>query len=161
MKKLLTLCFPLRDGKILLGMKKRGFGSGWWNGFGGKVEPNETIEQAAVREVHEESGITGGNLQKHGVIEFTFAHDPKILEVHVFKLTDFDGTPIESDEMEPRWFEISEIPYDDMWSDDKYWLPLLLEGKMFRGSFVFDTPSDEHHVAQIVDHKLETVEHIA
>ena len=35
--------------QILLGMKKRGFGSGKWNGFGGKVEPNETIEEAAKR----------------------------------------------------------------------------------------------------------------
>lgn len=35
--------------QILLGMKKRGLGSGKWNGFGGKVEPNETIEEAAKR----------------------------------------------------------------------------------------------------------------
>lgn len=37
--KLLTL--------VLLGMKKRGFGAGKWNGFGGKVQPGETIEEAA------------------------------------------------------------------------------------------------------------------
>ena len=36
-RKLLTLVF-LREGRrVLLGMKKRGFGVGKWNGFGGKV----------------------------------------------------------------------------------------------------------------------------
>jgi hypothetical protein len=38
MKKILTLCVPINDGKVLLGMKKRGFGAGRWNGFGGKME---------------------------------------------------------------------------------------------------------------------------
>ena len=34
----MTLVFPLKPGKVLLGMKKRGFGSELYNGFGGKVE---------------------------------------------------------------------------------------------------------------------------
>ena len=50
--KLLTLLFVLRTQptpQVLLGYKKRGFAQGRWNGFGGKVEPNETIRDAAVR----------------------------------------------------------------------------------------------------------------
>jgi 8-oxo-dGTP pyrophosphatase MutT (NUDIX family) len=39
-------------------MKKRGFGNGKYNGFGGKVENGETIQQAAIRETIEESGLT-------------------------------------------------------------------------------------------------------
>ena len=35
--------------RILLGLKKRVFGEGWWNGFGGKINHNETIEEAAIR----------------------------------------------------------------------------------------------------------------
>jgi len=48
-RKLLTLVFIIEPDRILLGMKKRGFGAGWWNGFGGKVQPDETIEEAAKR----------------------------------------------------------------------------------------------------------------
>jgi len=40
--------------------------------------------------------------------------------------------------MKPRWFKIEEIPFDQMWPDDKYWLPLLLDGKNFRGKFYFE-----------------------
>ncbi len=36
---------------MLLGEKKRGFGEGYFNGFGGKVEAGETVQQAAIREV--------------------------------------------------------------------------------------------------------------
>ena len=48
-RKLLTLVFIIEPERILLGMKKRGFGAGWWNGFGGKVQSDETIEEAARR----------------------------------------------------------------------------------------------------------------
>lgn len=47
MKKILTLCMVIRDSELLLGMKKRGFGVGRWNGFGGKVEMGEDIVDAA------------------------------------------------------------------------------------------------------------------
>ena len=47
--KILTLAFVRRQRDILLGYKKRGFGAGKWNGFGGKVEIAETIEDAAKR----------------------------------------------------------------------------------------------------------------
>ena len=47
--KLYTLVFVADASRILLGMKKRGFGVGRWNGFGGKVDPGESIEAAAKR----------------------------------------------------------------------------------------------------------------
>jgi len=43
----------MEQDRILLGMKKRGFGAGWWNGFGGKVQQGETIEEAAKRSTKE------------------------------------------------------------------------------------------------------------
>ena len=51
LKKVLTLVL-VRDvpqRRILLGMKKRGFGAGKWNGFGGKLEPGESVQEAAKR----------------------------------------------------------------------------------------------------------------
>ena len=137
MKKLLTLCIIHQQQKILLGMKKRGFGEGRWNGFGGKVEGQETIEQTAKREVEEEAGIKVKNLDKVGVIEFEFKGNPEILQVHIFKSDNFLGEPIESEEMKPKWFHINEIPFKEMWPDDEYWMPLFLGGKKFRGKFVF------------------------
>lgn len=57
--KLLTLVLVVQPGRVLLGLKKRGFGVGKWNGFGGKVQPGETIEDAAVRYIslHSSQGL--------------------------------------------------------------------------------------------------------
>jgi 8-oxo-dGTP diphosphatase/2-hydroxy-dATP diphosphatase len=154
MKKILTLCIPIRGDRVLLGMKKRGFGVGRWNGFGGKVEEGETIEEGARREVEEESGIKDGKMERVGIMDFSFQEDEKILEVHIFKLTDFEYKLVETEEMRPEWFDINQIPYDQMWSDDKYWFPVFLENKLFRGKFHFDEPSNSEYSAKILKQEL-------
>lgn len=140
MKKILTLCIIHKYPRVLLGMKKRGFGAGKWNGFGGKVEQGETIKEAAKREIYEEAGIAlrDKDINKAGVIEFEFKGDPEILEVHIFRAHKFSGEPKETDEMRPAWFEAHEIPYNNMWADDAHWMPLLLSGKKFSGKFLFE-----------------------
>lgn len=160
MKKLLTLCIIHQHPKILLGMKKRGFGAGRWNGFGGKVEDGETIEMAAMRELKEEAGLEALEIVKKGIIDFEFENDPKILEVHIFHITKFRGTPEETEEMKPQWFYVSEIPFEQMWSDDVHWIPLLLAGKKFKGKFLFDRPSDAEYSAKIISKDLSEVEEI-
>ncbi len=137
-KKILTLCLLCDKDRVLLGMKKRGFGAGRWNGFGGKVEKKESIEDAARREMQEESGVVITTLQKRGVLEFSFEAAPKeILEVHIFHASDFTGKPKETEEMVPMWFTIDTIPFTKMWPDDSHWMPLFFAGKKFRGNFHF------------------------
>lgn len=150
-KTILTLCMIHQHPRVLLGMKKRGFGAGKWNGFGGHVEKGETIEEAARREVREEAGVEVGEMLKHGIIEFEFQGNLELLEVHIFRTTEFRGEPVESDEMRPQWYHLDEIPSLPMWADDKYWLPLLLEEKKFKAKFWFDTGN------AIVKHELEEV----
>lgn len=135
--KTLTLCIIQQNDQVLLGMKKRGFGAGRWNGFGGKVEAGETIQDAALREVREEVGIIPRDLRSRGILNFHFKNDPVILEVHLFSANVFDSEPTESDEMRPQWFTHNAIPYDSMWPDDRFWLPQFLAGKNIRGEFYF------------------------
>ena len=137
-KKILTLCIIHQHPKILLGMKKRGHGEGKWNGFGGKVEKGETIEQGAIREMKEESGIKIRKMNKLGILEFAYQDGSGNMEVHIFYVKEFRGSPAESEEMRPKWFHIDEIPYNQMWSDDKYWLPMFLDEKSFKGKFIFN-----------------------
>ena len=137
MNKLLTLCLVMKDGKVLLGMKKRGFGEGRWNGFGGKVQENETIEEAAIREMQEESGVSVTALQEVGQLIFTFEGNPQPLEVHIFATDAFGGEPAESEEMRPQWFDFDKVPYDEMWPDDRFWLPQVLNGRKVKGTFTF------------------------
>ncbi|MEK9186372.1 MAG: 8-oxo-dGTP diphosphatase [Patescibacteria group bacterium] len=153
-KKVLTLCVIHQHPNVLLGMKKRGFGAGKWNGFGGKVEKGEEIEKAATREVFEESGVSVGQLEKFGLIDFEFQGNPEILEVHIFKAEKFSGNPEETEEMKPQWFNINEIPFDSMWPDDRYWFPLFLSGRKFKGKFLFGKTDN------ILDMRLEETDAI-
>lgn len=138
MRKILTLCFAVKGDKILLAMKKRGFGVGRWNGFGGKVEPGESIEEGAKREMFEECGVVITEMEKAGIHEFEFASAiGDILEVHVFRVHNWTGEPAETEEMRPQWFTTDAIPYDEMWPDDIHWIPVFLTGKKFRTKFLF------------------------
>lgn len=119
-------------------MKKRGFWVGKWNGFWGKLLENETVEDGTKRELFEEAGIQAVNLEKMGIVDFEFVGEWEILEVHIFVCTNFTGQPTESEEMKPEWFLVNEIPFDSMWNADRFWYPLLLEGKKFMGKFVLD-----------------------
>ncbi|MDO8560251.1 MAG: 8-oxo-dGTP diphosphatase [bacterium] len=138
MKKQYTLCLIQQGDDVLLGFKKRGFGQGRWNGFGGKVEEGETVDAAAVREVNEEVGLRVAKLDLRGILAFLFEGKKDSLEVHIFRAVEWNGIPAETAEMRPQWFANHAIPYDRMWPDDRHWLPLFLAGKRFRGTFHFD-----------------------
>lgn len=142
--KVVTILFCLREGQVLLGMKKRGFGEGKWNGFGGKVQEGETIEEATVREMREESGIEVAqeNLRKVAHLTFCFA-DGSVFDGHAFMAETWQGEPAETDEMSPRWFPLTEIPWESMWRDDPLWLPHVLNGRTVRFTCHFDETGEE------------------
>jgi 8-oxo-dGTP pyrophosphatase MutT (NUDIX family) len=154
--KTLTLLFLRKDDQVLLAMKKRGFGEGKWNGVGGKVEGEESIEAAMIRETEEEIGVTPTSYEKVGDIRFEefFKGEPTIMHVHVFVAMSWNGEPTESEEMKPEWFHVDAIPYDEMWSDDPYWLPIVIEGNKVSADFTLDQNDT------ITDHAVETVDEL-
>lgn len=139
-EQLATLCYILHDGQLLLIRKKRGIGAGKINGPGGKVDPGETPLAAAIREVQEETGVTPLDPSLQGELHFRFA-DGVVLHCMVYLAHRFEGAPHETDEATPLWFPVDALPYDEMWEDDRHWLPLLLTGQSFTGTV--DVDGDE------------------
>ncbi len=135
--------------RLLMGMKKRGFGAGKWNGFGGKIEIGETPRAAAIREMREESGIEldDSSLSKRAVLLQEFERDGStpsassqpMMEIHVYLAEQYSGSLVESEEMRPAWCDVRDLPYASMWADDEHWYPVLLseEAPRFKAHFLF------------------------
>lgn len=137
---------------ILLIHKKTGHGAGKVNAPGGHIEPGETPVQAAVRECMEETGIIPVNPVLKGVLDFPFT-DGLDLKGYVFYADEFFGSLKSCDEADPFWCPVDKMPYDQMWEDDKLWIPALLDGKCFSGYFTFDGDNMRESRLQIFDNK--------
>ena len=132
-----TLVFVLNGTNVLLIRKKRGLGAGKINGPGGKLDPGESPRECAIREVEEELKITPADLHARGELRFQFA-DGYSIHVHVFVAHNYSGLPQETEEAVPLWFPVDEIPYDEMWEDDRMWLPQVLNRQTVDGRFIFE-----------------------
>lgn len=147
-----TLCFIFNGDETLLIEKKRGVGEGLYNGPGGKIENEENPVECAVRETREEVKVKPEDLEKMGELKFFFGKKP-FMFVHVFKAEIFSGEPEETEEARPEWFQTDNLPLEDMWPDDKYWIPKMLDGEKFLARFYFDEDGDE-----IIEHNFEEPE---
>ena len=134
-----TLCFCIKDDEVLLAMKKRGFGSGKWNGYGGKVQVEESPITAAVRELEEESGLVVDEKDLHQValVRFYFDKNP-VFECFVYMTHHWQSEPVETEEMRPQWYPISCLPFEEMWAADSKWIPLILNGEKIEAEVNFN-----------------------
>lgn len=132
-----TLLFVRDGGRLLLIRKKRGLGRGLINGPGGRVDPGESPREAALRELQEELAVTAFAPSWRGEHRFQFA-DGYSMHVHVYMSDRWRGEPTETDEAVPLWVALDAIPFDEMWADDRHWMPLMLAGNRFSGRFLFD-----------------------
>ena len=147
-----TLLFLRRAEEVLLIRKLTGHGAGKINGPGGKREPDETALDCALREVREEVGLTVPAARLAGVFRFIDLVDADWLG-HVFVADVFTGSLTKTAEADPFWCPIAGLPFDEMWPDDRFWLPRVLAGERLRGSFLFDA-------GRLLAHRLERVDEL-
>lgn len=145
-----VLTYVMDGENILLILKKRGMGEGYFNAPGGHIELEETSAEAARRETKEETGLAVSGLKEMGTLRFQFKEGIRMIG-YVFTASSWEGELIdECDETKPFWIKRSDIDYSKMWEDDRLWLPLLLDGKKFDGRFIFDDRT-------MVDAKVEEI----
>ena len=149
----------VQDQRVLLGEKKCGFGAGFWNGFGGKVDAGESVDEAALRELREEAGIDALDMTKRGLLTFVYDDQARPMEVHVYHASRFNGEPIETEEMRPKWWDLplENEMFEKMWPDDAIWYPLFLANKCFTGTvhFTNTTTIVKHDIREISKGMLE------
>ena len=143
--KVTTILFLTHGNEIYLSEKKKGFGTGYLNGYGGRIAEGESIEETAVRELNEEAGVTANlqKLEKVAVIDF-FEDKEHIFECQVFFLPEWEGQLKETEEMaHPQLYPITNLPYERMWKSDRIWLPLIFAGKKIQARAYYKKGMDE------------------
>ncbi len=137
-----VVCFIQKDDKVLLGVRKTSSSNLGINrvaGLGGKLEAGETKEQALVRELQEEVGVTLTEFKERGQVTFLYPHSPAWnQDVTVYVGTKWEGELTETEETCPSWFNKSELPMDRMFTENRLWVPQVLEGQHVNAVFLFD-----------------------
>ena len=138
--KLATLCYVRRDDQTLMihrVKKANDMHEGKWNGLGGKLDPGESPEECAVREIFEEAGLRVRNPQLKGFLTFPLFAKDEDWYVFVYVVKDFEGELIESPEGDLRWVDDAELTSLNLWEGDPIFLPWLDRSGFFSAKFVY------------------------
>jgi 8-oxo-dGTP diphosphatase len=131
-----TLMFLVDAGRLLLIRKLRGHGAGKINGPGGKPEPGESPLACVLRETEEEVGVQPRRIRLAAVLRFIDTRDLDWLG-YIYLAEGCVGTARATAEAIPVWYPLDGLPFDEMWDDDRFWLPRVLAGERLRGEFLF------------------------
>jgi 8-oxo-dGTP diphosphatase len=141
-----TLCF-VRDGhRVLLIRKRRGHGAGKINAPGGKAETGESPFDCARRETREEVGIEPLDPVCRAELCFQDTNG-YAMRGYAFVADRFTGVPVATAEALPFWCDVDALPFEEMWDDDRFWLPRVLAGECLVGEFLM-------HEDRLVAHRL-------
>ncbi|MFF0744934.1 8-oxo-dGTP diphosphatase [Streptomyces sp. NPDC004111] len=147
-----TLCIATRitgrgRWEVLLGEKLSGPGTGKIVVIGGHLDPGESPEEAAVRELEEETGLRpSGDVLHVANLTFTFPEQRWDHSTPVFLATGLEGRLRECEEIRPGWYPADALPLHRMWADAAYWLPQALHGIRIKAAVTYTSGSREHVV---------------
>ena len=148
--KVATLCYIRQAGKTLMVhrvKKENDMHAGKWNGLGGKLEPGETPEECAAREIREESGLVIANPLLKGILTFPTFDGDEDWYAFVFLVREFQGHLTDSPEGVLRWIRDDELLGLDLWAGDRIFLPWLERAGFFSGKFIY-------HEGELIDHHV-------
>jgi 8-oxo-dGTP diphosphatase len=102
---------------------------GYYNGLGGKLEPDEDVAAGMRREVREEAGLECDRLELAGTVSWPgFGRQGQNWFGFLFRIPAWSGTPLTgNDEGSLHWVEVAAVLAGQvpMWESDRHFLPLV------------------------------------
>ena len=147
--------YMVKNDAVLLGVRKRvsfGLGEQLIAGIGGKVEKGEINQQALHREILEEICVKIISFREMGQVTYLFPHKPPWNQITTIYIIDtWQGDPEETEDIQPLWFKLTELPKERMWPDNIYTIPLILARKKINGTFLYNENGsiEEYQLAEI------------
>jgi 8-oxo-dGTP diphosphatase len=148
--KFATLCYVRQDNKTLMVhriKKENDMHQGKWNGLGGKLEPGETPEECAIREIREESGLEVKHMVLKGLLTFPLFAKNEDWYAFVYIVDQVEGELIDSPEGMLEWVDNNKILELNLWEGDHFFLPWLERSGFFSAKFVYEN-------GRYIDHQV-------
>jgi 8-oxo-dGTP diphosphatase len=140
----IALCHVIKNGTLLLIKAESGVNKGKWNAANAEIVQGEKPDKSAIKTLYQQTGIYANKVVDHGLIRlFLNGKTEYDYRIHVFSTKVFSGDVKPNTEGEAKWFATTDLPYYEMWADDKYWINLVLQGKKFDADFFFDEKNEK------------------
>lgn len=152
-----VLCFIRRGEHVLMLYRNKEPNKNRWNGVGGKIEQGESPEQAAVREVKEETGMQVQNMTYRGIVTWN-----GLGGMYVFLIDDVRGELRESEEGRLEWKRLDWVwQSPQVVSNIRYFLPVMLEEeKCYEHAFTYSSFEEDAELVNYVRRKLTETHHL-
>ena len=127
-----VLCYIEKNDEYLMlhrNKEANDINTGKWLGIGGHIESIETPDDAVVREVFEETGLTLQSYKKAGIVDFI--NDNYIERMHLYTSDKFTGEMIECDEGTLSWVPKNKILSLNIWEGDRVFLEKLSKNEPY------------------------------
>lgn len=132
---LTVLCLLHRDGAYLLQDRIKED----WQGYtlpGGHVEQGESIVDAVVREMQEETGLTVLNPHLCGVKQFPIENGRYL--VFLFEASEYEGELVSSEEGAMYWVPVEQLKSVNLVSDFEDMLQVMMDDKLSEFQYVIE-----------------------
>lgn len=132
-------CYLIKDNKVMTIKYKEGRLLNFYDIPGGKIEENESIIDASIREFKEETGIDIINPIHRGKIYIEYLDNKFNLDILLVK--EYVGSPKEFEENSSEWLDINELL-----SKDKLLSNSIVLDRFFINQFLDETKTFEMYI---------------
>jgi 8-oxo-dGTP diphosphatase len=115
-----------REGRVLIAERPAGKHlAGRWEFPGGKIGAGEPLEVALARELREELGIAVDVDGCERLMTLTHAYPDREVELHLFVVDGWDGTPRGLDGQGLKWVPLAALGAEDLLEADRPFVEAL------------------------------------